>query len=27
VAAFGQAGDRLANELVAWTLSEGQRSQ
>ncbi|MBU1329942.1 MAG: membrane integrity-associated transporter subunit PqiC [Gammaproteobacteria bacterium] len=27
VAAFGQAGDRLASELVAWTLGEGQRSQ
>ncbi|OEC36781.1 cholesterol transport system auxiliary component [Pseudomonas cuatrocienegasensis] len=27
VAAFGQAGDRLASELIAWTLGEGQRSQ
>lgn len=26
VAAFGQAGDRLAQELVAWTVSEGQRA-
>lgn len=25
VAAFGQAGDRLARELVDWTLAEGQR--
>ena len=27
VAAFGQAGDRLAQELVDWTLNEGQRSR
>lgn len=27
VAAFGQAGDRLARELVDWTLAEGQRSR
>ncbi|HBZ92375.1 MAG TPA: hypothetical protein DEO91_01365 [Pseudomonas sp.] len=27
VAAFGQAGDRLAGELVNWTLAEGQRSR
>jgi cholesterol transport system auxiliary component len=26
VAAFGQAGDRLAQELVDWTLAEGQRA-
>ncbi|ERI52641.1 hypothetical protein N878_18200 [Pseudomonas sp. EGD-AK9] len=27
VAAFGQAGDRLAQELVDWTLNEGQRNR
>lgn len=27
VAAFGRAGDRIAAELVNWTLSEGQRSR
>jgi len=26
VTAFGQAGDRLTSELIAWTLGEGQRN-